>query len=359
MNIDLLKRLCETPGVPGREERVRTVIEKEVKGLFDEVYTDPMGSLVCRREPRGGKGEGKKKGAGKEATRVVLLCHMDEIGFYVRHIDDNGFVRVQNAGGFDTRNLFARRVKVCTRKHGDLSGAMNPGGRPIHIATDEDKKKIPEIKEFMIDMGMSGDEVRKRVTVGDMVVLDEPFLEMGGKFVSKALDNRAACWAGVESVRAIDKAGTAHACQINVVFTVQEEVGLRGARTSAHAIRPHIAIGVDTTLACDTPGVPDDEAVSRHGQGAVLGVMDGSMIADHTLVDELEAAAKKNKIATQRSILPRGGQDGGAAQLAAEGCRAAAVLLGVRNIHTVTEMVDQKDAKAYVDLLAAWLPTVS
>ena len=139
VNIDLLKRLCETPGVPGREERVRALIEKEIKGLFDEVRTDNMGNLICKRSAKGGGG---KRGA--RPTRVLLLCHMDEIGFYVKGVDEHGFIRVNAAGGFDTRNLFSRRVTVCT-DGGDIPGVMNPGGRPIHIASEEDKKKIPEV----------------------------------------------------------------------------------------------------------------------------------------------------------------------------------------------------------------------
>ncbi|MCA9886666.1 MAG: M42 family peptidase, partial [Anaerolineae bacterium] len=147
MNVDLLKRLCETPGIPGREERVAALIRKEVEGMFDEFTTDPMGSLICKRNARpAGSGGGKAK-------RVMIAAHMDEIGFYVKYIDDKGFIRVNPAGGFDTRNLFSRRVLVCTKSHGDLHGVMNPGGRPVHIASEEDKKKVPDIKEFFIDIG--------------------------------------------------------------------------------------------------------------------------------------------------------------------------------------------------------------
>jgi len=351
MNVDLLKRLCETPGVPGREERVRNLIRKEAEGLFDEISVDPMGSLMCRRDARAVEGDG-------EPTKVLLLCHMDEIGFYVRHIDDKGFLRLNPAGGFDTRNLFARRVKVCTRGHGDLPGVMNPGGRPVHIASEEDKKKVPEIKEFFVDLGLPAERVKNLVKVGDMVVLDEPFIEVGEKFVSKALDNRLACFAGIEAIRALEKTGAAHACEIHVVFTVQEEVGLRGAKTSAYDVQPDIAIGVDTTLSCDTPGVPGEETVTEQGKGVGIHLMDSSMISDLTLVEELEAVAEKNDIPHQRTILPRGGQDGAGAQQSRAGCRAAAVVVGLRNIHTVTEMAHQGDVKAYVDLLASWLPTV-
>ncbi len=347
MNIDLLKRLCETPGVPGREERVRELLKKEAEGLFDEVTTDPMGSLICRRKSRGGNG-----------PRILLLCHMDEIGFYVRHIDDKGFVRVQNAGGFDTRNLFARRVAITTRDGEQIPAVMNPGGKPVHIASEEEKKKVPEMTAFFLDLGMSAEDVKKKVRIGDMVTLDGPFMEMGDRFVSKALDNRLACWAGIESVRKIEEEGAKHAAEIVVAFTVQEEVGLRGARTSAFSVEPDIAIGVDTTLACDTPGVPTEESVTVQGEGAAIGVMDASMIADHDLIAEMEEIAQARDIPVQRTILPRGGQDGGAAQLAAAGCRAAAVLVGLRYIHTVTETAHKRDVEAYRDLLAAWLGSV-
>jgi endoglucanase len=352
LNVDLLKRLCETPGIPGREERVRELIEKEVKGLFDEVQTDPMGNLLCKRNPRGGK-----MGKG-EPTRVMLPCHMDEIGFYVKHIDDRGFIRLNPAGGFDTRNLFSRRVLVCTKKHGDLVGVMNPGGRPIHIASEEDKKKVPEVKEFFIDLGLSGDEVRERVRVGDMVVMHEPFAEVGHKLVSKAMDNRVACWLGIECIRALEAAGGEHAAEIHVVFTVQEEVGLRGARTSANAIQAHLGIGLDTTLSCDTPGVPEEEATTIQGNGAGLHLMDSSFIGDHRLGDELDDLAAKKKIPIQRTILARGGQDGAAVQQAMGGGRAIGLVVGTRYIHTVTEMIDRTDLAAARDLLAAWLPTV-
>lgn len=364
LNVDLLKRLCETPGVPGREERVRALIEKEVKGLFDEVHTDPMGSLICRRGPRPAKGKrlarAKGSGGGRDGrtTRVMMLCHMDEIGFYVRGIDANGFVLVQNVGGFDTRNLFSRRVLVCTRS-GDYKAVMCPGGRPIHIATDEDKKKIPEVKEFAIDMGLPTDQVKKLVRIGDYVVMDEPLIQVGEKLVSKAMDNRVACWLGIETVRAIDRAGSGHDCDLYVVFTVQEEVGIRGAKTSSFGVDPDIGVGLDVTLSCDTPGIPCDESVTQQGKGFGLHIMDSSFISDYRLIDEIEQVAVRKKIPHQRTILARGGQDGAAAQQANRGARAVGIVVGTRYIHTVTEMVDKNDLEAARDVLAAWIPTIT
>lgn len=350
MNIELLKRLCETPGVPGREERVRALIQKEVKGLFDSVETDAMGNLICRRSARGAKG--KKTTAKGKARTIMQLCHMDEIGFYVSSIDDKGFLWLNPAGGFDPRNLFSRRVMVCARD-GDHRGVMNPGGRPVHIASQEDRKKIPEPKEFFVDTGMTVAQVNKVFRIGDYVVMDEPLIEIGTKVVSKALDNRVACWLGIESVRAMDKAGAAHPCDIVVAFTVQEEVGLRGAKTASYAVRPDIGLGVDVTLACDTPGVPASETVTTHGKGFGLHIKDGSFISDHGLTERVEALAKKKRIPFQRTILGAGGQDGAAAQQAAAGAKAVGITVGTRYIHTVTEMIEKKDLQAACDILAA------
>lgn len=347
MSIDLLRRLCETPGIPGREERVRALIEQEAAGLFDEIRTDAMGSLICTRKPTRGEG----------GPRVLLCCHMDEIGFYVSHIDEKGFIWVNAAGGFDTRNLFSRRVLVCT-DDGDHRGVMNPGGKPVHISSPEDRKKVPDVDEFFVDLGMEPDEVRAKVHVGDFVVMDEPFLEQPKKLVSKALDNRVACYLGLESVRKLAAEPGGHACEIVVAFTTQEEVGLRGAITAAYSVEADYGIGIDVTLACDTPGVPEHQRVTKHGEGAGVKVQDSSLIADHRLVADLCGLAESKGIPHQRCILPRGGQDGAAIQRSRGGVRTAAVVVGTRYIHTVTEQIDRGDLQAAVDLLAAWLGTV-
>ena len=342
MNIDLLKRLCETPGVPGHEERVRGLIEQEVKDLFDEVRADPMGSLLCVR-----------KAKQKDAPKVMLLCHMDEIGFLVSHISKEGFLSLQPVGGFDTRNLFSRRVLICT-DDGDIPGVMNPGGKPIHISSAEERKKVPEVGDFVIDTGL-GEKTKDVVKIGDYVVMNEPFMELGDKVVSKALDNRVACWLGIEAIRKLGKKGDG--AEIHVAFTTQEEVGLRGARTASYTVKPDIGIGIDVTLSCDTPGVPEKDMTTKQGDGFGLHVRDSSFIADKGLVKEIEALAKKKKIPYQRTMLMAGGQDGAAAQQAASGARAVGIVVGTRYIHTVTEMLDKRDLKAARDILAAYLGT--
>lgn len=348
MNIKLLKNLCETPGIPGREERVRDLISNEIKGLFDSMTTDAMGSLICTR---------KASGTRKKPTRIMIAAHMDEIGFYVRHIDDKGFLWVNSAGGFDPRNLFSRRVLVCC-DGGDYEGVMNPGGKPIHISSAEERKKVPELEEFFIDLGMDAKDVQKKVKIGDFIVMHEPFIEQPKKVVSKALDNRIACFVAIEAMRKIVKAKTKHTCELVVVFTVQEEVGLRGATTAANAVQADIGIGLDTTLACDTPGIPDNQSVTKHGSGVGIMIQDSSMIGDYKLINELCVVGDKKKIPYQRTILGRGGQDGAAIQRSGNGARCGSIVCGTRYIHTVTESVDKKDLQSAIDLLAAWIATV-
>lgn len=350
MNLKLLKQLTATPGVPGREDRVRELIKKEVKGLFDELKTDAMGNLIGVRKPRP---EGKKTKSTKKTTKVMLAAHMDQIGFLVRHVDDKGIIRVNNVGGFDCRNLFARHVLVCTAS-GDLSGVMNPGGKPIHMASEDEKKKIPEVSDFFIDVGLDADEVKKKVQIGDMVVLTAPFQENGDSIVSQCLDNRAGCWAVIEAMKKVKK----HKCEIHAVWTVQEEVGLRGAGPAAFGVEPDIGISCDTTLCCDTPGISEDQQVTKFGAGVCLKVADSSTIADLKLLESIEKVAKAKKIPWQRGILPRGGQDGAMLQRTRSGCRTAVFACPVKFIHTVIETSHRTDLKSYPDLLAAYLGSI-
>jgi len=345
--MDLLATLTQTPSVPGREARVREVIENHVRqaGLFDEIRTDAMGSLIGIRRPRP-----KDGGTIEKPLKVMLAAHMDQIGFLVSHIDENGFLRVNPVGGFDARNLFARQVRVCTAG-GDLPGVMNPSGRPIHIATADEKTKVPEINEFFIDIGMTGETVKERVKIGDMVVLDGPFQEVGDSVISQCLDNRVGCWA---QIRALEKLQH-HDCEIHAAWTVQEEVGLRGAMPAAYDIAPDLGISCDTTLCCKIPGVPDEQRVTVPGDGVCLKVMDSSTIADIGLLEDIEAVAARQGIKCQRGVLPRGGQDGAMIQRSRSGVRTAVFACPVKYIHTVTEMVHKVDLESYPELLAAYL----
>lgn len=348
--MQLLEKLTQTPSVPGREDRIRTVISDYLQKhkLVDHLETDSLGSLIGIRKPRP---DGSKQTA--EPTRVMLAAHMDQIGFLVRHVGKDGYLRVNAVGGFDVRNLFARKVRVFT-SNGELPGVMNPGGRPIHIATDEDKKKIPELKEFFIDVGLPADELAEQVQIGDMVVLDGPFNQVGHSVVSQCLDNRVGCWAQIRALESLQN----HGCEIHAVWTVQEEVGLRGAIAAAYRVEPDIGIACDTTLCCETPGVPEEERVSVAGAGVGLHVMDSSAISDIKLIEDVERVASRDNIKCQRVILPRGGQDGAAIQRSRSGVRMLAFACPIKYIHTVTEMAHNDDLESYHKLLAAYLQSL-
>lgn len=349
MNTALLKALTEAPGVPGREERVRELVLSECRSLFDEVSVDPLGSVIAR-----------KRAAETGAPRVVIAAHIDEIGFYVKHIDSNGFLRLVNVGGFDTRNLFARRVRVQASGDpaatppvppSDLLGVMNPGGRPVHIAKDEDKKKVPEIGEFLVDLFLPADEVKKRVRIGDPVTLLQEMLELEHVVTGKAMDDRVCAFVALEALRKVQRPRY----DITVAFTVQEEVGLRGAFAAGYSSEADLGIALDVTLAVDTPGVPEDEAVSRLGAGVALTVLDSASIADRPLLDTFEQVARQANIPYQLSILPRGGTDAAGLQRARGGMKTFTLSVPTRNIHTVTETCHKRDIQAAIDLLAAWL----
>lgn len=357
---ELLRRLTETPGVSGREERVREVVLEETRGLWDETRVDDMGNLIClkraTRAPRKPRGRGSAGDADKP-RKVMLACHMDQIGFYVRYIDENGHLRLNNVGGFDPRNLFARKVLVQGRR--ELLGVMNPSGRPIHLATDEEKKKIPEIKDFYVDVFMPRKQVEKLVEVGDPVTMVQSTEIIGEAICGQAMDNRVALFVGINAVRkAFGENGRKAAgspYDVYFVACTQEEVGLRGAYNAAYAVDPDIGIAIDVTLACDTPGISRDDAVTEFGKGAAIKVMDGASISHRGLVDEFVAAARKAKIPHQLEILPRGGTDAGAIQRSRGGNRTITLSVPTRYIHTVTEAVHKDDLRAAVNLLAAWL----
>ncbi len=340
--MDLLKKLSELPGAPGREERVRDFIKSRVEEVADEVRTDVMGNLICRKRPTDDSADAK---------RVMVACHMDEIAFYVRRIDEDGFVRVHNLGGFDTRNLFARRVRIETRSGDEIIGNLNPSGKPYHMTTEEERKKIPEISEFFVDTGLEEEELRERVRPGDPVTLVQDFVEMGELVSGKCLDNRAACWVGIRLLEQLERTNY----DLHVVFTVQEEIGLRGATTSGFDIDPDIGIAVDTTLAVDIPGVPNEQQVTELGDGTAIKILDSYSVSHKELVDAFIELAEDKEISHQYEVLPMGGTDAGALQRSRSGSKAITLSIPTRNIHTVTETIHKGDLKATVDLLRAFL----
>ena len=345
--MQLLEQLTQIPGVPGREHRVRSFIEAYVTQhrLFDELRTDVMGSLIGVRQPR------PVRGVPGKPTRVMLAAHMDQIGFLVSHISDDGYLRAQPVGAVDARHLFSRRVIVCAASGGDLHGVMNPVGKPLHTIKEEDRKRVPEIDEFYIDLSLPADEVKARVRLGDMVVIEGRFIAVGDSVVASCLDNRVGCWA---LIRAIEKLA-GHDCEINAAWTVQEELGSRGAETATYEIDPDIGLCCDTTVCCKVPGVPEEHRVTLPGHGVAIQVADSSTIADARLIEDIEIVARRNGLRCQRSLMVGGGQDGAAMQRTRRGVRTAVLACPLKHLHSVNEMAHRHDLECYPALVAAYL----
>jgi tetrahedral aminopeptidase len=335
MRLPLLSELCEAPGPPGREERVREVVLRELRTTCDDVEVDPLGSVIGRR-------------AG-EGPRLLLSAHMDEIGFMVTHVDEAGFLRVVPLGGFDPKTLTAQRVMVHGRE--DLLGVM--GSKPVHLLSDEEKKRAPKLADFFIDVGLPGDRVRELVRPGDVVTRERTMARIGDLVTCKSLDNRAGVYVMIEALRALGE----HRCEIVAAATTQEEVGLRGARVAAARVRPQIGLAIDITLANDGAGAKPHERVTTLGGGAGVKVYDTSTIVPTRVVDHLVRVAEERGIPHQLEVMPRGGTDTRELQLSGDGAPAGCVSIPTRYVHQVVETCHPDDLDAAVALVAAFCET--
>jgi putative aminopeptidase FrvX len=337
INEALLKRLIETPGVPGREEQQREIAREELGGLTDEVRTDALGSVI-----------GTKK--GRDDVRVMVAAHTDEIGFLVKHIDDKGFLRLQTLGGHDPANMVSQRVVVTTADGQALRGMLQPQRKPPHIAGDE-ANKVPKVDEFFVDLGMPADEVKEKVRVGDYAVMDRTLEKVGSNFVGKAMDDRVGVFVMYEALRALGD----HEATVFAAATSQEEVGLRGAAASGAALEPTVVVALDVTLAMDIPGGGNENEISSLGKGVALKIMDGYSISHPKLVEHFRSIAEREGIAHQMEILPFGGTDAGGVQRLHGGIPAITLSIPCRYVHTPNEMVNAEDVQAAITLLARYL----
>ncbi len=331
LNIDLLAKICETPGAPGFEDPIRDVIRKEVEPLADEIRVDGMGNLIARR--KGG------------SRKVMAAAHMDEISLIVTAIDKSGFIRFHTLGGFDAKSLLNQRVLV----HGKESLPGIIGGKAPHTQSAEEKKKSPKTTELFIDTGLSEEKLKEIVPVGSPVTRYQQLHQVGDLISCKSLDNRISVYMLIEALR------KAKSCEVDfyAVFTVQEEVGLRGARVAANAINPEIGIALDVTLANDLPGSDSHQKITELGGGTAVKVMDGSVICTPGLVEFAAGLAEENDIPYQREILTAGGTDTAALQyLSGTEAKVTCISTPTRYLHTTVETVHKDDVKHGIDLMA-------
>ncbi|MFK8043939.1 MAG: M42 family metallopeptidase [Crocinitomicaceae bacterium] len=333
--IPLLAEICKTPGAPGFEQKVRELVIREVTPIVDEVTVDNMGNVYALKK-------------GKADKKVMIGAHMDEIGFIVTHIDDDGFIRFHTLGGFDPKTLTAQRVIIHGKR--DIIGVM--ASKPIHVMTQEERNKVAKLGDYFIDTGLSKKEVEAIITVGDPITREREFIEMGQCVNSKSLDNRLAVFILIETLKALKDVDVPY--DIYGVFTVQEEVGIRGANVSSLKINPDFGFGLDTTIAYDLPGAAAHEKITKLGEGTAIKIMDASTICDYRMVDFMKKTADKHKIKWQPEILTAGGTDtAGIQRMTQGGSIAGAVSIPTRHLHQVIEMAHKADIKGSIDLLTA------
>jgi len=335
IDFELLDKICKTPGTSGFEARIRELVVELATPLCDELQIDAMGNVLAIKK-------------GKKNKSVMAAAHMDEIGFIVTHIDDEGFIRFHTLGGFDPKTLTSQRVIVHGKK--DVIGVM--GTKPIHLMKAEERSKVVPICDYFIDTGLPKKEVEKLIAVGNSITREREMIQMGNCINSKSLDNRISVYILIKTLEALK--GTTIPYDFYATFTVQEEVGLRGAISSAHLVDPDFAFGLDVTIAYDVPGAQAHEMITRLGKGTAIKVMDGSTICDYRMIEYMKLTADKAKIKWQAEILPAGGTDtAGLQRYGKKGAIAGAISIPLRNMHQTIEMVNKEDVEASIKLLVA------
>jgi endoglucanase len=336
--LQMLKDLTDAKGIPGNEREPREVMRKYITAYADEVTTDGLGSLIAKK-------------TGKEGgPKIMVAGHLDEVGFMVTQIDDKGFLRFQTVGGWWSQVMLAQRVTITTKK-GDVTGVI--GSKPPHILPPELRKKPVDIKDMFIDIGASSREEAMEFGVlpGDQIVPYFEFTVMNNEkmLLAKAWDNRIGCAIAIDVLKGLKDAE--HPNVVYGVGTIQEEVGLRGARTSAHAIQPDIGFGVDVGIAGDTPGISEKEASSKMGEGPQIILYDASMVSHKGLRDFVVGVADELSIPYQFDAIAGGGTDSGAIHMTANGVPALSITIATRYIHSHAAMLHRDDYENAVKLI--------
>lgn len=343
---NLLKKLCDSISPSGYEDDVRSIVIEELRDAADKLWVDSMGNVIAVKK---GSGDGK----------LMLAAHMDEIGLFISHIDEHGFLRAVPIGGIPSRALLYQRVLIKTRKGNVVRGVI--GLKPPHILKKEELEKIPEINELFIDIGVSSKEEAETlgVSIGDVAVLDrELTLLANNRVTGKAIDDRSGLTALIASFKLLEQSDV----NLYAVATVQEEVGLKGAHTSAYAISPDAALALDVTIASDVPDTPQHQWFTVLGKGPAIKVVDGrsasGLIANKGIVDKLIEIASTMNIPYQLEVAAGGTTDASVIALNKEGVPAGVVSVPARYIHSPVEVIDLNDLAHTVVLVRSFIEKI-
>jgi len=332
----ILQELVETPGVSGHEHGIRSVIHDHIADEADEITVDDLGNLIAR------KGSGEKT--------LMIVAHMDQIGLTVRRIDDDGFLHVSKVGGMFEVGVANQRVRVHAADGDDVTGVV--GMKPPHLQDGEERRQVPEMQQLFVDIGAAdADDVRDMgVRVGDYMSYDRDFAELAnGRVTGPAFDDRVGCAVAIDAFNRFDED-----YELVAVFSVQEEVGTKGARTSAFRIDPDVALAIDVSMAGDTPGVEPDESTDSIGDGVGIDMLQASgrgLITPETVKDWLIGTAEDGDHNYYRSLYDGGATDAASIYLVREGIPTGSIGVPTRNIHSPVEVTSLDDMADAADFL--------
>ena len=337
--IDTLKTLCALPGVSSFEDEVRDYIRNRVAPYADSLRVDAMGNLIVF-----------KKGAKSTGNKLMLCAHMDEVGLIVRDITDEGYLKFSCVGGIDRRVLLGKQVMVGANKVPGIIGL-----KAIHMTTPEERKKVPPLTDYYIDIGAADQEqAQKLVELGDCCVFAGDVVEFGsGMLKAKAIDDRVGCAVLVKLLE------EELPMDCTFVFTVQEEVGTRGAFGAAFSVTPEIAVVFEGTTAADNPALEEHTQVCWPGRGPVLSWMDGSAVYDRELFELLRGLAEANRVPWQMKHYLSGGTDAGAIQRTKAGVRVTGISAAVRYLHAPSSVASISDMEHMLTLARLFVQAVA
>lgn len=337
--LKMLKELTDANGIAGNERAPREVMKKYIQPFANEIETDNLGSLIA------------KKVGDPNGPKIMIAGHLDEVGFMVSQIDEKGFIKFQTVGGWWSHVMLAQRVTITTRKGEEIIGVI--GSKPPHILPVEARKKTVDMKELFIDIGATSQEeaLSWGILPGDMIT---PYFEFNvlkneKMLLAKAWDNRIGCAIAIDVLRALKN--QKHSNIVYAVGNVQEEVGLRGAKTSTFKIQPDIGFSVDVGVAGDTPGITSKESTSKLGAGPQIIIYDASMVSHKGLRDFVVDTAEEHNIPYQFDSTPGGGTDAGSIHITANGVPTLAISIATRYIHSHAAILHRDDYENTVKLM--------